>query len=170
PPPARPDRSPKHRPWAAFLAAATILLAACGGTSGGGSAACGEVVTEPLSPDAAVHVLDPARGGSEPSPTSGPHSPSVASGVLDRVLGAPEQVGVLERGDILIQYRPDDIEGESLAAVQAMAGARTVVAPNPNLAQPVVATAWLHRMSCEAVDTAALGRFAERYRDLNQGH
>ena len=158
------------RSWAALFIAAILVLAACGGSDGGSSPACGDVVTEPLAVDAGVHVLDPSRGGTEPSPTSGPHSPTVASGVLDRVLGAPEQIGVLERGDTLIQYRPGDVEGESLAAVRAMAGARTVVAPNPNLDHPVVATAWLHRMSCESVDTAALGRFAEQYRDLSQGH
>ncbi len=154
----------------AALAALALLTSACSdSTEGGSGSACGDAITEPLAVDAAVHVLDPSRGGTDPAPTSGPHSPTVASGLLDRVLAPPEQIGILERGDILIQYRPADITGESLAAVEAMVSARTVVAPNPDLDHPVVATAWLHRMSCDTVDTSALSRFAEQYRDLSQG-
>ena len=97
-------------------------------------------------------------------PTSGPHQPTPpVEGVVSQPLTRPVQVGVLERGDVLLQHRPD-LPGDQQAALDALAGDGVVVAPNPDLDDPVVATAWLHKRTCEAVDVDALQEFIDERR------
>jgi hypothetical protein len=72
------------------------------------------------------------------------------------------QVGILERGDIVLQHDPD-LPASDRTALEALAGRRVVVAPNADLAAPVVATAWLYKQTCDDVDVDALEAFiAER--------
>src|SRR5690606_27589962 len=110
-----------------------------------------------------VHVLGTETDveySSDP-PTSGPHQPSPpADGALGEPLTRPIQVGVLERGDVLIQYQPS-LSAADVEALEALAGDGVVVAPNPDLDDPVVATAWVHKRTCSAVDTAALQVFVD---------
>jgi hypothetical protein len=143
---------------------AAIALGSCGGGSGDGQA-CGPTTRESLDPAYLVHVLgeaDDLEYASDP-PTSGPHQPGPeVAGVVAEPLTRPVQVGILERGDVLIQHLPD-LDDESRADLDALGGDRVVVAPNPDLPAPVVATAWLFKRTCETVDTAALRDFvAER--------
>ena len=139
------------------------LTAACGGTSGA-SAGCGPILREALDPAYLVHVL--ADTGdleylSDP-PTSGPHQLAPPqSGLVEEPLSRPVQVGILERGDILVQHLPE-IDADDIAELQALADDRVVVAPNPDLPQPIVATAWVFKRSCDAVDVPALGEFVEQ--------
>jgi len=60
----------------------------------------------------------------------------------------------------LLQYQPDTVSADDLALLQTLAGDSVVVSPNPDMATPIVATAWRERMTCTAVDTSALKKFA----------
>ena len=139
-----------------------IVLGACGGGSGE-ERACGPTTRESLDPAYLVHVLGDAGNleyTSDP-PTSGPHQPGpLVSGVVAEPLTRPVQVGILERGDVLIQHLPD-LDGEARAGLEALAGDRVVVAPNPDLPAPVVATAWLFKRTCQTTDTVTLQEFVD---------
>jgi len=141
----------------AALALAVAGTAACGGDDDAAEA-CGPVTREALDPSFLVHVLGDEEGleyTSDP-PTSGPHQPSPpVEGVVDEPLSRPVQVGILERGDVLLQHDPQ-LDAAAVATLEGLAGAHVVVAPNPNLPDPVVGTAWLYKRSCQSVDAAAL--------------
>ena len=140
-------------------------LTGCGDDTGGagGAGACGAITREALDPAYLVHVLDeeaPVEYTSDP-PTSGPHKPSPpVEGVVAAPLSRAVQVGVLERGDVLLQHQPD-LPAGPLAELEALAGAGVVVAPNPDLPDPVVATAWLYKRTCGQVDAPALQEFID---------
>ncbi len=61
---------------------------------------------------------------------------------------------------VLLQYQPDTVSADDLTLLQSLAGDTVVVAPNSDLKTPIVATAWRKRMTCTAVDTSALKKFA----------
>jgi hypothetical protein len=156
----------------AAVAALALALAACG-DDGDGSAdgACGRIRREALDPAFLTHVLSDAGAEytSDP-PTSGPHQPGPeVQGVVHEPLTRPIQVGVLERGDVLLQHRPD-LPADQLADLEGLAGDGVVVAPNPDLDDPVVATAWLYKRACEAVDVDALQQFVDERRDEAPGN
>lgn len=157
----RMTRRSSRRPPTVALAL-LLLGAACGG-SDGDAAGCGPITREGLDPAYLVHVLgadDGVEYTSDP-PTSGPHQPGPPiEGVADEPIARPVQVGILERGDVLIQHRPG-LAADALASLRALAGDRVVVAPSPDLADPVVATAWLFKQICQTVDVTALERFAD---------
>ncbi|MEO7557396.1 MAG: DUF3105 domain-containing protein [Acidimicrobiales bacterium] len=137
-----------------------FAVAGCGGSSAKApaAAACGAVVPEALDSNLG-HVLP---GAPEPTyltdpPTSGPHAPGAApTGAVDAPLTRPVQVGLLEAGGVLVQYR----DAADLDWLRPLATGSVVVAPNPDLADRVVATAWLYKQSCSGQDADALGRFA----------
>lgn len=152
------------RPLALVLGAA-LALGACGSGGSGAEGACGPITREALDRGFLVHVLedDPSVEYTSDPPTSGPHRPSPpVSGVVDEPLPRPVQVGILERGDVLIQHRPD-VDAADLAD---LAADRVVIAPNPDLPSPVVATAWLHKRACTEPDVDALAAFV----DARVGH
>jgi Protein of unknown function (DUF3105) len=153
------------RPRLVGPVAVLVLLGTACGDDGGAAGGCGPVLREGLDPAYLVHVVDDdieVEYTSDP-PTSGPHKPSPPdAGVVDRALTRPIQVGILERGDVLIQYDPSlaDADRERL---EALAGDQVVVAPNPDLPASVVATGWVYKQTCEAVDVPTLEDFvAER--------
>lgn len=138
-----------------------LVAGACRGGSDGGASACGPITRESLDPAYLVHVLGAATNveyTSDP-PTSGPHQagPPI-EGVVDEPIRRPVQVGILERGDILLQHDPD-LPAAELAELEALAGPRVVVAPNLDLPDPVVATAWTYKRTCRSVDARALQDF-----------
>jgi len=131
---------------------------------------CDEPVEEAPDPASSVHVLP---GGAEPQyttdpPTSGPHQ---AVGEVEAVqadpIPRPRQVGILESGRVLVQFGPD-LDAGARTALTALAGDEVVVAPNDELPAPVVATAWLHKMTCTGVDAEALTAFADDWAGLPQ--
>ena len=135
------------------------------GCGGGDEAdrACGPITREALDPAYLVHVLGDDTGvqyKSDP-PTSGPHQagPPV-EGVVGEAITRPVQVGILERGDVLIQHSPDLPNG-SRQALEALAGPGVVVAPNDDLPDAVVATAWTYKRTCTSVDVDQLREFIE---------
>ncbi|MGZ4710590.1 MAG: DUF3105 domain-containing protein, partial [Acidimicrobiales bacterium] len=74
-------------------------------------------------------------------------------------LSRPVQVGLLAQGKVLIQYGPS-LPAADVADLQGLAGDDIVVAPNPTLASPIVATAWRVRQTCDQLDLSALRQFA----------
>lgn len=155
----------RARPAALAVGVALLILTAtpaCG-SDDGETAACGPIQREALDPNHLVHVLDDdsdVEYASDP-PTSGPHksSPGV-EGALDEPLSRPLQVGVLEEGKVLIQYRPD-LREAARAELEDLAGDEVVVAPAPDLSRGVVATAWTFKRACDEVDVEALIQFVD---------
>lgn len=146
---------------ATFVAAA--FIGACSGTGAVApppEATCGPVETEALDAASSLHLLP---GAAEPTyrsdpPTSGPHlSGPPPSGALETPIDRPTQVQVLEQGGVVIQYR--DLDAAAIDRLEALATDLVVVAPNPGLPAPVVATAWVTKRSCDGVDLEALGAF-----------
>lgn len=152
------------RPTLAVAISAIVTLLASSSCRTTTDRACGPVTRERLDPAYLVHVLQDGAGVAYTSdpPSSGPHKPGPAiSGVITEPLSRPIQVGVLERGDILIQHAPD-LPPDQRSRLDALAGPGVVVAPNPDLPSPVVATAWTYKLRCTAVDVAALSRFVDQ--------
>jgi hypothetical protein len=149
-----PRRS--HRRGLAVVLGLAVVATACG--SSDDDAACGRITREALDSSYLVHVVGDEGDleyTSDP-PTSGPHQPTPpVAGVVDEPLSRPVQVGILERGDVLLQHDPD-LAAADLELLEALGGDGVVVAPNPDLPAPIVATAWLYKRTCDEVDAAAL--------------
>jgi drug/metabolite transporter (DMT)-like permease len=150
-----------------------VLMAACGGGSSG-DAACSPATQDPLDPGSTRHVLP---GAEEPDyvtdpPTSGPHQAgTVPTGAQRDPLARPVQVAVLEGGGVVVQHR--ELSEVDRRRVEALAGEDVVVAPNPDLDDAVVATAWRFRVSCQSADEDAvddLRNFIEARRDRGPAH
>jgi hypothetical protein len=71
-------------------------------------------------------------------------------------MSRPAQVGALEAGAVLVQYR----DAADVDALRPLAGGLTVVVPNPSLTTRVVATAWLFKQPCSGIDLDALRTFS----------
>src|SRR4029077_220753 len=131
-----------------------LPIAAC--SKSNASALCSGATQEQLNPDLR-HVLG---NGPEPTyttdpPTSGPHAPgALPAGALTQPLSRPSQVGALEAGIVLLQYR--DLSADELGTLTSLVADKVVVAPNPSLPARVIATAWLYKQPCSGVDASAL--------------
>ncbi|MGZ4693419.1 MAG: DUF3105 domain-containing protein [Acidimicrobiales bacterium] len=131
-------------------------------TTSGSTGACAASVSEPLDPTAAIRLLPNA-----PEPTYDSDPPTSGAFVVGASVGAtpssplsrPVQVGLLAQGKVLIQYGPS-LPAADVADLQGLAGDDIVVAPNPTLASPIVATAWRVRQTCDQLDLSALRQFA----------
>ena len=153
--------------WTRFprrpVAVVALAIGALGGCTEGtdSSTECGPITREALDPAYLVHIINdelPVDYTSDP-PTSGPHKPSPpATGVVDRSLSRPVQVGILERGDVLLQYSPE-LSRTDQAALEALADAGVVVAPSPDLPDTIVATAWRSKRICGALTIEDLEEF-----------
>ena len=155
-----------------LLPAVALGLLGCGGGSSDGAAGggCGASRREAAAPDSSVHVVAGAEATyqSEP-PTSGPHSPAPGAVVFDRSLTGPEQVGILETGAVLVQYRPDELDPPDRQVLVELARPEVRIAPNPALPSPVVLTAWTAKQQCDAVDAATIAEFVDEYGDELSG-
>ena len=146
--------------WVIVVTAMLSGLAGCGGSAPAADRpACHRAVQEPLDPRSAQHVL--TNGGvtyaSNP-PTSGPHRPGVVpKGIVTKPLPLAVQVGALEAGDVLVQYKG------AFPAELRNPGDKVVVAPNETLSSRVVITAWRWKMTCNAPDRAALRVFVTHH-------
>jgi hypothetical protein len=154
------------------LAVAALVLAGTGCGGGGSSdAACGSIRREPLDKAFLVHVLGSATDvqyTTDP-PTSGPHQPTPAlTGVQPDPIPKPVQVGLLENGAVLLQYRPG-LPADQVSELEALARDDVVVAPNGDLPDQVVATAWLFKRTCSSVDASALREFVDERRGHGPG-
>ncbi|MGQ0433975.1 MAG: DUF3105 domain-containing protein [Microthrixaceae bacterium] len=141
------------------IGALLIVAAACGDSAE--VRACDPIERQPLDPASQVHVLGDGADveyATDP-PTSGPHASGTSvDGVVDAPLSRPAQVGVLERGDVLLQHAPD-LPAAQIERLEGLAAPGVVVAPNPDLPAAVVATAWTHARRCSSLDVDALRAF-----------
>ena len=166
-----PGRLLRRLPVVGALLAA-LLFGACVDDTGGSVATptttgqCAQAVTEPLDPGSVQHVLpgaaEPAYQGADP-PTSGAHRAGAdqVTGVSPSPLDRPTQVGILETGGVLLQYK--GLSADDQRRLERQAGGDVRVAPNPSLPAPVVATAWRHKMQCQALDVEAIKAFVRTY-------
>ncbi len=149
--------------WILGLALLAVMVTGC--SSSDGPSACGPNTREALDPNFLLHVLPGATGvryRTDP-PTSGAHQPAPRlARVQRRPLPRPVQVGVLEAGDVLLQYR--GLRRSDVDRLERLAGGHVVVAPDPDLPQrfPVVATGWIYKRTCTALDTSALEDFVHQ--------
>ena len=128
----------------------------------GSSGSCAASISEPLDPTAALRLLPNA-----PEPTYATDPPSSGAFVVGASVGStpseplsrPVQVGLLAQGKVLIQY-DSTLSPADVADLQGLAGDDIVVAPNPTLSSPIVATAWRVRQTCEQLDLSTLRQFA----------
>lgn len=149
---------------ALLLLAIVVAVMAFGGNRRSTSTACGEVVVEQIDPQSVLHLLptSPEPPYLSDPPTSGPHvmGPPV-QGALDEVLPRPIQTGILERGAVLVQYRPD-LPYTERDELNRLGGQDVVIAPNP-VVENVVATAWGRRLTCSGVDITSLEQFISAF-------
>lgn len=135
---------------------------------------CGEIIEEQLDPNSGEHLLP---GAEEPAylsdpPTSGAHASggSPPDGLQAEPLSRPKQVQALEEGRVIVQFRDGEVTAAETETLKQLAGqADVVVGPQPSLAAPVVATAWVHKMLCEDADAAALEAFVTEFRGKGPG-
>lgn len=144
----------------AVLLFSAALLAACG--DDGASAACGPVTREQLDPNSGLHAL-PGQEVPEfttDPPTSGAHySLPPPTGAVSDPVERPLQVTALEGGMVLVQYR--DLPASDVAELEELGSDQVIVAPNDDLAEPVVLTAWLTKQTCSGVDLDEVRTFVE---------
>ena len=67
-------------------------------------------------------------------------------------------MGILERGDVLVQYGPE-LSAPDQTALEALARTGVVVAPNADLPEVVVATAWRAKRICPSLAIDDLDTF-----------
>lgn len=161
------------RRWAiAAIAALVVAVLAVGwaGREGDGRGACDRPVQDPLDARSLQHVLAgaPAPSYATEPPTSGPHQSGRLAGVVGDPLSGPLQVGALEAGQVLLQHR--DLAPADRARLESLAGPLVIVAPNPALPAPVVASAWRTRQLCRTVDVESLGRFVRAHAGRDEAH
>jgi hypothetical protein len=82
--------------------------------------------------------------------------------VYEAPLPRPTQVGILETGKVLAQYRPD-LPADQVARLKQLAGGQLVVVPNPGLDKGVVTTAWLYAQRCASFDEATVKAFVDKH-------
>jgi hypothetical protein len=159
-----------RRAAAALAVAVALVLAGCGGGGDGGGDAlpksgCGPDVRERLDARSSVHLIGdvPEPEYETDPPTSGPHRLGLwPKGVLTAPIDRPKQVAMLEGGAVLLQH--NGLDGADRRRLETLAGGDVTVAPNPVVPDGgVIATAWLHKLTCRGVQPAAVRRFADRW-------
>ena len=156
---------PSNRPRTVIAGSLALTVAGLGlaCSDDGGSSGCGPITREALDSSYLVHVIGDAADVTYQSdpPTSGPHQPSPPiEGVVGDPIPRSVQVGILERGDVLVQHDPALVASER-AEVESLAGPGVVVAPNPDLPAQVVATAWTYKRTCSSVALLPLQEFID---------
>jgi hypothetical protein len=166
-PAVNPDRGygPRVPRFAAVVAVVAALMcgALAGCSSSGGSLAsggCQAPHTDLLDIRSTLHLLPgaPDPPYSTYPPTSGAHRVGYyPRGVVASPVGLPVQVGLLEKGFVMVQYRADlgPAAEAALAPLTAVTPYLTL-APDPTLQQEVVATSWLHDLRCGGYGPAGL--------------
>jgi hypothetical protein len=101
-----------------------------------------------------------------PTPSSGPYAPGEPMcGVYTEPLALEEAVAALRVGAVVIWYRPgEDAPDPALAAHVGGVESHVVLAPNPRLNAPIVATALLREKSYESATELIDDDFAGTYR------
>lgn len=144
------------------LVVASLLVSSVVGCSGSTASACGPQIREALDPSSLVHVLPgaPTPHYESSPPTSGAHQPTPPiTGVQTTPIAPQVQVGILEQGRVLMQYR--GLDPTDVGALRKLASPTVVVAPARSLpgSATVVATAWVTKQSCNRLDVPTLEKF-----------
>lgn len=154
--------------WVALGAITLTAVPAC--SDGGSTKACSSPKRERVDGSSSLHLLP---GAAEPKylsepPTSGPHRSGPApKGVQTAPLDRSVQVAVLEQGGVLIQYK----QSRYAKDLNALANEeKVVVAPNPDLADPIVATSWAYKQKCSRIDINTLNRFINDRPSIEPSH
>ena len=100
-----------------------------------------------------------------PAPTSGDAPAAPVCGVSEDPLSIDTQVGALAAGIVVVQYR-DAGDAEEVVGAVAETSTQVLVAPNPDLSRPLVATAWGRRLELETIDGQALRAFVTAHAGL----
>lgn len=101
-------------------------------------------------------------------PTSGDHYANEVAGCgpSGEQPPLPAAVHAMEHGAVVLWYRPDVEEQvrPKLVDVMDRYESHVIVAPNPGIEEPVVATAWNRRMRFDDADEPRIGEFVDTYR------
>lgn len=102
----------------------------------------------------------------DPAPTSGPHDPEPPEcGAYAQPLPLTKAVHALEHGVVVLWYAADRPDLRTpLVELMHRYRSHVIVSPNPQLRDPVVATAWDRRMRFAGADDPMLRRFLDTYR------
>lgn len=103
----------------------------------------------------------------DPAPTSGPHDPRAPRcGTFREPIPLTLAVHALEHGAVIVWHRPDLDAGQvsTLEDVIGRHDSHVIVAPNPGITEPIVATAWNRRMRFRSADDPVLAEFVDTYR------
>jgi hypothetical protein len=103
-------------------------------------------------------------------PTSGPHLPHIAPwGVHTRPIAKELQVHNLEDGGVVVNYRPDCVDGvlEPLRTIVGRYRDHVVLAPYPGLDRCIALTAWTRIDKLDTVDERRIVRFINAYRGID---
>ncbi len=104
----------------------------------------------------------------DPAPTSGPHDPrSPSCGAASQPMPLTLAVHGLEHGAVVLWYRPDAADDVRDELVDLMDGydSHVIVSPNPDIEDPIVATAWNRRMRFDDPEAPLLAEFVDTYRN-----
>ncbi|HZQ58997.1 MAG TPA: DUF3105 domain-containing protein [Acidimicrobiales bacterium] len=143
--------------WGVAAAALALPSAACSG--GGPSGGCAGPHRDALDIRSTIHLLPgaPEPPYSTDPPTSGAHRVGdYPRGALTAPVARPTQVALLEKGFVVVQYRPSLPGAAAALAPLASQTPYVTVAPAPGLPNPVVATSWLHDLRCTGASPAAV--------------
>jgi len=112
---------------------------------------------EPLEPGATVDY-------GTPTPVSGDYAPGdPVCGVFDEPVPAEEAVAALHAGAVVIWHDPEAGVGDDLAALAGGYDSHVLVSPNPDLEDPIVATAW-DTLATFASPQDPIGEFIDAHR------
>ena len=101
-----------------------------------------------------------------PTPTSGRHSASAPPcGTMSQQLPPELAVHALEHGAVVVWHRPDLADAERIAIRDVLSewDSHWILAPNDQIDEPVVATAW-NRLQAFDASADGLAEFVETYR------
>jgi hypothetical protein len=114
--------------------------------------------------ESATHTTDPVDYPQDP-PVGGPHDPSWQKcAVYDAPLRPENAVHSMEHGAVWITYQPDLPESDREALAKLAEGQEYVlISPYPELADPVVASAWGVQLRLDDVSDPRLRAFIDRY-------
>lgn len=93
-----------------------------------------------------------------PAPSTGEREAGPTCGVLADPVDVQQQVDALAAGVVVVQFR-DPADASAVAEAVANRPTDVLVAPNPDLDRPVVATAWGRRLRLDRVDAPLLRAF-----------
>jgi hypothetical protein len=113
------------------------------------------------------HTNDPVGYESVP-PTTGDHSPSVAScGIHATQIPDELFVHALEHGAVGVLYDPQEVEVDTIRDIEAKVGEyedRTISAPYSGTDTPITVTSWTKLMRLDSYDADTVTEYIEAFR------